>query len=704
MTLRNTLLVRGALVASAVGLLLVAGMATRQTAAGQAAVPMSRPGQEDLSFWVNHNGLLQFDAEGEVGFGDIARILLRRRSNAELITPLRDRFTFRVKDAAELKTPDLFRAEISGGTLRWEQAPRTRFVAASSRTFQIPVVLLNRDAMAQTVNLKFANASMDSAAQVTVAGGAAVGVVLRAVETTVGASAGKLTAELAGKTMETEVAFDVRALAPVRVKVLDERGRPTVARVYLTGSDGLSYAPRGSSARITAMSAEYFFHADGEFELQMPAGETLVEAMKGPEYRLESKKVTLAASGAPSEITLRLARWTHPASKGWWSGDVHIHANYTSPHHQVIEPRDVRLQVEGEGLNYANMMVANSSGAFIHDREYFEAKPHRLSSPEHFIYWNEENRSSAYGHMCFLGLKKLVEPFYNGFRNTPYWDDYPANYELARQVFEQGGAVSYAHPGMQPVFEGASIRELPVDLALGQKTAMDVLSNNDEVATTEMWYRLLNCGFRVAISAGTDAFTNVVDHYLAGANRVYVDVGSRFDYAAWLDGFRRGRSYASNGPVVGLTVNGKGPGDEIQADGPVEVQVKAEVASLVPLDKVEVILNGKVARAVTATGGSFSLPVKESSWIALRALGPRHRLVLNDTQAYAHTSPVYVTVKGKPVRVLDDVRFYRNWVEKLIARVEKQGRFATPERRAEVLGLFGKSLEWYKRVEMEQGR
>ena len=108
--------------------------------------------------------------------------------------------------------------------------------------------------------------------------------------------------------------------------------------------------------------------------------------------------------------------------------------------------------------------------------------------------------------MCFLGLKKLVEPFYNGFRDTPHWDDYPANFPLAQEVFDQGGTVSYAHPGMIPSFEGASIKELPVDLALGHRTAMDVLSNNDENATMEMWYRLLNCGFRVAIPAGTDAF------------------------------------------------------------------------------------------------------------------------------------------------------------------------------------------------------
>ena len=39
-------------------------------------------------------------------------------------------------------------------------------------------------------------------------------------------------------------------------------GSPATARIYLTGSDGLAYSPRGSTSRITAMSAEYFFHAE----------------------------------------------------------------------------------------------------------------------------------------------------------------------------------------------------------------------------------------------------------------------------------------------------------------------------------------------------------------------------------------------------------------------------------------------------------
>ena len=173
--------------------------------------------------------------------------------------------------------------------------------------------------------------------------------------------------------------------------------------------------------------------------------------------------------------------------------------------------------------------------------------------------------------MCFLGLKKLVEPFYNGFPDTKWWDDYPANFPLAQQVYDQGGAVSYAHPGMSPVLDSASIKEMPIDLALGHQTAMDVLSNSDEAASMQMWYRLLNCGFRVPISAGTDSFTNVADHYIAGGGRVYVQAGPRFDYPVWLDAFRKGRSFASNGPMVWLTVNGFAPGDEVRLSGPGKV-------------------------------------------------------------------------------------------------------------------------------------
>ncbi len=685
----------------AVALLLLAAAAVRQRAEGQAAVPLSRPGQEDISFWVHHRGLLQYEAEGEVGFGDMARILLRRRSNGPLIQELRDRFTFRVKDAAKLATPDVFRVQLSQGRLAWGAAPETRFIAAASRTFNLPLIIENREAAKAVFEARYTGPSMASApGRVVVPAGGAAPVLLRAVEPQPGRTQGKLTVRSGEAEVSADVRFEVRPLVPLRVRLLDEQGRPAVARVYLTGSDGLAYAPAGSVSRIAAMSAENYFHADGAFEIEMPAGETLVEVTRGPEYRVVSFRIKLE-TGKPAEATLRLQRWTDQKQRGFWSADVHIHANYTAPHHQAIEPRDVRLQVWGEDLNYANMMVANSGGAFLHDFQYFEGRPHRMSEPPYFVYWNEENRSRAYGHMCFLGLKKLVEPFYNGFSNTKWWDDYPANFTLAQQVYDQGGAVSYAHPGMSPVFESASIKELPVDLALGHRTAIDVLSNSDEAPGMQMWYRLLNCGFRVPISAGTDSFTNVTDHYIAGGGRVYVQAGPRFEYAAWLDAYRKGRSFVSNGPMVWVTVNGAAPGEEVRLRFPGKVKVEVTAASQVPVDGVELIVNGAVIEKVPMARESVrfrrELQMDGSSWVAVRAIGPRHRLVLNDTAAFGHTGAVYVDVAGRPLRIAEDVRFYREWVEKLLARVESKGRFASPERKAEVVALFRKALEWYEK-------
>src|SRR5438876_12317843 len=118
--------IRSALVLTFLMLLALAAVTRRETAAGQGAVPLSRPGQEDLSFWVNHNGLLQFDVEGEVGFGDMARILLRRRANGEQIRELRDRFTFRVQDPAALLTSELFRVECAKRCTTAEAKPERK--------------------------------------------------------------------------------------------------------------------------------------------------------------------------------------------------------------------------------------------------------------------------------------------------------------------------------------------------------------------------------------------------------------------------------------------------------------------------------------------------------------------------------------------------------------------------------------------------
>jgi hypothetical protein len=695
---------RGALILVAAALLAAAFYRMPNAAAGQAAVSLSREGQEDLTFWANHKGLEQLDALGAVGFGDFARILMRRRGNAEIMRGVRDRFTFRVRKIEALNTPDVFRVDLTDSGPVWRNKPE-RFVIGADKTFNLPLAVNNLTPAAQSVAAVFRGSSAESSFSAAVLNAQqAGGFLLRVVESQPGMAKGRLSVRAGGKELDAEIAFDVRALGRLRVSIADNDGQPVASRVYLTGSDGLAYAPRGSISRMTAMSAEYYFHSQPEFEIELPAGETLIEATRGQEYGLTSQRVAVVA-GRVAHARVRLKRWTNMAAQGWHSADAHIHANYTAPHHQVITPDDVRLQTLAEDLNNANMMVANSGGAFIHDAQQFEGRPHALSRPGFLIYWNEEMRNGGiYGHMSFFNLKSLVHPLYTGFRDTPQWEDYPPNYTQAEAAMKQGGAVTYVHPTMEPTFDATSSRELPVDLALGQVDAMDVVSNLDEFAAAQLWYRLLNCGFRLAISAGTDSFTNVADHYTPGGGRVYVQATDPASQE-WVANYKRGRSFASTGPVMTFGVNGRLPGDELRLPaGAAAVKVRGVVRTNTPLDKVEIIVNGSPVISRAASGKNEiqineSLALKGSSWIALRAQGPWNRLILNDTHAFAHTSPVYVYVGEGKIAVRADAAFYVDWIERLIARVEQRGRFAGEARKREVIDLFRRALAIYREIE-----
>jgi hypothetical protein len=222
----------------------------------------------------------------------------------------------------------------------------------------------------------------------------------------------------------------------------------------------------------------------------------------------------------------------------------------------------------------------------------------------------------------------------------------------------------------------------------------------------DLYYSFLNCGFRLAISAGTDAFTNVADHYTPGGGRVYVHAGQPLDYNQWIGNYKRGRSFASNGPSILYTLDDREPGDEIRvASGAArKFRLRALVETQIPLDRVEVIVNGKPLVSRSAGGQkriSLDEPIalERSSWVAVRAMGPWHRLVLNDDGAFAHSSPIYVYFGDQPIAFRGDVRFYIDWIERLIARVKERGRFATSERRAEVVALFERALGKYRQIE-----
>jgi hypothetical protein len=493
------------------------------------------------------------------------------------------------------------------------------------------------------------------------------------------------------------------------VRVLD--GQPIASRVSVFGSDGKPYAPAGSILRQPEGAIPYFY-TDGSFVVTLPPGAARLEFWRGVEYFPVRVDVDLQSD---AEIAVRLARWAHPTEQGWYSGDSHIHLHTGGS--IKVEVADALLAARAEDLNFSNLCVSNNVGDDIRDAELITGKPHALSDEQHLLVFGEEMRSSIYGHMQFFGIKKLVEPQYTGFDKTPLSNDYPPNFDQAEEAVRQGGVVTYGHPiftnqpdpfTVDSLVHNAAARELPIDAILGKVHALDLMCyGSDEDLSAQLWYRLLNSGLRLAASVGTDALLDRATLPLGG-ERVYVKVDGKLTMESWLDGFKAGRSFVTNGPMLSLRVNGQGIGETVRLDAPGKVRVEAEVRSAFPLSSLELIVNGNTVRTepCPAKQGENGIIIKQlvadiamerSGWVAVRARGPESRHVF-DGPAWAHTSPVFVMVAGKPIASKKDAAFFVEWIDRLIDSMGRRNRYAKPEDRQRVEALFRRAQTRFREI------
>lgn len=329
-------------------------------------------------------------------------------------------------------------------------------------------------------------------------------------------------------------------------------------------------------------------------------------------------------------------------------------------------------------------MVANSDGDGVFDREFFRGRPDSLSSERTILYWNEEFRSTLWGHLTLLNLKRLVEPIFTGFFNTTHPHDYPTNAVIADHVHDQGGHVNYTHPAQNvrdPYLSAYSAKALPVDAALGKVDSIDVLGSHHE-ANLPLWYRLLNCGFRLSASAGTDCFLNRIPGRLPGEDRVYVKVEGTFDYPRWIRALRAGRTFVTNGPMLEFSVEDQLPGGIVQLEQPGEIRIQGRVVSQYLLDRMEIVYNARSVFSVPLEGGlraSFEtrLPALHTGWVALRASGPPHPDQPRGT-LFAHSGPVYLQIRGNPVKAREDAAYFLHWIDRL--EQDLQARQRVPSR------------------------
>jgi hypothetical protein len=153
---------------------------------------------------------------------------------------------------------------------------------------------------------------------------------------------------------------------------------------------------------------------------------------------------------------------------------------------------------------------------------------------------------------------------------------------------------------------------------------------------------------------------------------------------------------------VEFSLAAKGPGEEIRLPkGGATLQARARLASIVPLDHLEIIGNGKVVadlplsvdrRSASADRG---IPVTKSGWYLLRAYAERSEHPILDIYPFGTTSPVYVIVGNEPVRSSDDAEYFLAWIDRLEKAAREHKGWNTPAERDGVLGDIAKARAVY---------
>jgi TolB protein len=513
------------------------------------------------------------------------------------------------------------------------------------------------------------------------------------------------------------------SVGSLRLRVLDSSGTTMPARLSVFDASGKSYAPddawRHADEAFVRSERRFeygYFHANAACTLTVPAGQYIVEASRGPEFSIARREVRVEPDGTTAQ-DLVLDRLADMPARGWWSGDLHVHMNYGGTYRNT--PAHLKFQAQAEDLHVVENLIVNKEQR-IPDIGYFQTTPDSVSDGQFALMHAEEFHTSFWGHTALLGLQRhFLLPNYAGYANTAASSLVPTNTDVFDLAHAQGGLTAYAHP-FDATPDPLDVREgraLPIDVALGKLDYLEVMGFSGHLITSEIWYRLLNCGFRIPAGAGTDAFPNFASlRGPAGLLRVFARIGNPLEHGAFLSAIRQGRTFVTNAPLLEFALESDAPadgrgasvraeiGDEVRLTaGPHRLQAQVALKSHVPIDHFEIVRNGVIVASVPLDADRMQaralvpLDVDQSGWYIVRAYADGPRAPVLDLYPFASTSPIYVTVADRPVRSPQDADFFLTWIGRVRDEVEAHTGWNTLAERGSVLDLIAKARAEFER-------
>lgn len=436
-----------------------------------------------------------------------------------------------------------------------------------------------------------------------------------------------------------------------RVVIKTKGANGNAARLVVTDGDGHPALPETGLARFDGQNGQVYFYTPGAMTVELPAGEARVQASAGfgSAAVTTSKKIR---AGEAAEISLEIpAPLWNAETEGWFSADLHSHLNYGGPY--LLTPADIVLDMQSERLDLSTPQLANLHTRF-NDVEWWNWR--RTELP--MIRFAQEVRSHFLGHVGIVGADALFYPWYNGPGYPVYSQIDLPNANALQFARKHGGLNSYVHPVStnNPFPADKEPNGLPLELVpdaiLGDVDTIEVACLwSDEIGTSEAWYRLLNLGLPIAPSAGSDTMHNFYRTMPIGSTRIYAKPDGAMNLQNFLAAVKKGKSFVTNGPLLKFTANGKESGDVIAARDGQSIDWKIEAFSPNAVEKIEIIVNGKVAwSGKNFAGGkqvyAGKINAPAGGWIAARIYGGATKPPFTDSYPFAHSAPIWMNKIG----------------------------------------------------------
>lgn len=474
---------------------------------------------------------------------------------------------------------------------------------------------------------------------------------------------------------------------PVKIRVIDSAtGMPVSAKLHIHSTDGEYLAPMNrhrfpNPYWFEDYSVDYVndghcaTYIDGETTVKLPQGEVFLEISKG--FEIQPIRRRYSVTKDTRVITVELEHILPWRAKGWASADTHVH--FLSPHSALLEG-------SGEGVNVVNLLASQWGELFTNIGDFDGAttlgSKEAGGSGEYLVRVGTENRQHILGHISLLGYEGgMILPLTTGGTDESRLGDPVENslMDWAVQCRQQNGLSILPH-FPNPRAEGAAA--LVMNLIDGvEMTSWGAIFSGINPYSLSDWYRYLNCGFFVPAVGGTDKMSADTP---VGAVRTYAFVNGPLTYESWKEAVRRGRTFATYGPLLDFHIDGREMGDIValpREGGTLDIHW--EVSSVtIPVTKVELVINGELremkqldAQQQEYSGG-WSIQVAESGWAALRVRGkyPDREEVIA-----AHSSPVILKVADKSVFNKLDAMTILEQIEGACAYVKNLGSRADEE-------------------------